>query len=103
MVRFSVYWESFSVVLHFFWVCFVFCGLLSYLSDATCIFLFQEIHDLFKDYEIKYCYVDRNKRTGKNLTSVCCMFQFCDEPSEEHHLTGMKSSTSLLLQSLIVP
>ncbi|NWW91344.1 RAVR2 protein, partial [Rhynochetos jubatus] len=23
-----------------------------------------EIHDLFKDYEIKYCYVDRNKRTA---------------------------------------
>uniref|UniRef100_U3J0D0 Ribonucleoprotein, PTB binding 2 n=1 Tax=Anas platyrhynchos platyrhynchos TaxID=8840 RepID=U3J0D0_ANAPP len=29
----------------------------------------QEIHDLFKDYEIKYCYVDRNKRTGKKLKS----------------------------------
>ncbi|XP_065529205.1 ribonucleoprotein PTB-binding 2 isoform X9 [Lathamus discolor] len=24
----------------------------------------QEIHDLFKAYEIKYCYVDRNKRTA---------------------------------------
>ncbi|XP_031973408.1 ribonucleoprotein PTB-binding 2 isoform X1 [Corvus moneduloides] len=24
----------------------------------------EEIHDLFKDYEIKYCYVDRNKRTA---------------------------------------
>ncbi|NXK31914.1 RAVR2 protein, partial [Piprites chloris] len=24
----------------------------------------QEIHDLFKNYEIKYCYVDRNKRTA---------------------------------------
>ncbi|NXK86940.1 RAVR2 protein, partial [Formicarius rufipectus] len=24
----------------------------------------QEIHDLFKDYEIKYCYVDKNKRTA---------------------------------------
>ncbi|NXN07384.1 RAVR2 protein, partial [Indicator maculatus] len=24
----------------------------------------QEIHDLFKEYEIKYCYVDRNKRTA---------------------------------------
>uniref|UniRef100_A0A8D0HGI5 Ribonucleoprotein PTB-binding 1 n=1 Tax=Sphenodon punctatus TaxID=8508 RepID=A0A8D0HGI5_SPHPU len=24
----------------------------------------QEIHDLFKDYELKYCYVDRNKRTA---------------------------------------
>ncbi|NXY88348.1 RAVR2 protein, partial [Alcedo cyanopectus] len=30
----------------------------------TCAFLFQEIHNLFKDYEIKYCYVDRNKRTA---------------------------------------
>nr|XP_009687525.1 PREDICTED: ribonucleoprotein PTB-binding 2 [Struthio camelus australis] len=26
--------------------------------------IFKEIHDLFKDYEIKYCYVDRNKRTA---------------------------------------
>ncbi|NXT01896.1 RAVR2 protein, partial [Jacana jacana] len=33
-----------------------------YLSAITCTF--QEIHDLFKDYEIKYCYVDRNKRTA---------------------------------------
>ncbi|XP_008164852.3 ribonucleoprotein PTB-binding 2 isoform X1 [Chrysemys picta bellii] len=24
----------------------------------------QEIHELFKDYELKYCYVDRNKRTA---------------------------------------
>uniref|UniRef100_A0A8C5PY71 Ribonucleoprotein PTB-binding 1 n=1 Tax=Leptobrachium leishanense TaxID=445787 RepID=A0A8C5PY71_9ANUR len=24
----------------------------------------QEIHDLLKDYEIKYCYVDKNKRTA---------------------------------------
>ncbi|NWV20541.1 RAVR2 protein, partial [Origma solitaria] len=30
----------------------------------TCTSLSQEIHDLFKDYEIKYCYVDRNKRTA---------------------------------------
>lgn len=27
--------------------------------------LFQEVHDLLQDYELKYCYVDRNKRTGK--------------------------------------
>lgn len=44
-------------------------GLVNYFSDVTCTFLFQEIHDLFKDYEIKYCYVDRNKRTGKKLKS----------------------------------
>ncbi|NXM00258.1 RAVR2 protein, partial [Tyrannus savana] len=36
----------------------------TYLPDVTCTFLLQEIHDLFKDYEIKYCYVDRNKRTA---------------------------------------
>ncbi|CAM4593905.1 ribonucleoprotein PTB-binding 2 isoform X1 [Lepidochelys kempii] len=24
----------------------------------------QEIHELFKDYELKYCYVDKNKRTA---------------------------------------
>ncbi|XP_039339440.1 ribonucleoprotein PTB-binding 2 isoform X5 [Mauremys reevesii] len=24
----------------------------------------QEIHELFKDYELKYCYVDRNRRTA---------------------------------------
>ncbi|NXA77774.1 RAVR2 protein, partial [Thryothorus ludovicianus] len=35
-----------------------------YLCDVTCTFPLQEIHDLFKDYEIKYCYVDRNKRTA---------------------------------------
>ncbi|NXG75898.1 RAVR2 protein, partial [Baryphthengus martii] len=40
-----------------------FFGLVNYLS-AVVLFLFQEIHDLFKDYEIKYCYVDRNKRTA---------------------------------------
>ncbi|NXY59010.1 RAVR2 protein, partial [Callaeas wilsoni] len=39
-------------------------GLVTYLWDVTCAFLLQEIHDLFKDYEIKYCYVDRNKRTA---------------------------------------
>lgn len=80
MVRFSVYWESFCRLcflvgffffkdefLHFF-------GLVNYLPYNTCTFLFQEIHDLFKDYEIKYCYVDRNKRTGKNFksSSIIC-------------------------------
>ncbi|XP_012577681.1 PREDICTED: ribonucleoprotein PTB-binding 2 isoform X2 [Condylura cristata] len=26
--------------------------------------LFQEVHDLLQDYELKYCYVDKNKRTA---------------------------------------
>lgn len=42
-------------------------GLGTYLCVVICTFPLQEIHDLFKDYEIKYCYVDRNKRTGENL------------------------------------
>ncbi|KAL2772449.1 ribonucleoprotein PTB-binding 2 isoform 2 [Daubentonia madagascariensis] len=29
-------------------------------QDSNC----QEVHDLLKDYELKYCYVDRNKRTA---------------------------------------
>ncbi|XP_060062335.1 ribonucleoprotein PTB-binding 2 isoform X2 [Erinaceus europaeus] len=28
--------------------------------DSSC----QEVHDLLQDYELKYCYVDRNKRTA---------------------------------------
>lgn len=54
-MKLNLYTDAFDVV--------------NYLADVTCAFLFQEIHDLFKDYEIKYCYVDRNKRTGKNLKS----------------------------------
>lgn len=29
-------------------------------QDSNC----QEVHDLLQDYELKYCYVDRNKRTA---------------------------------------
>uniref|UniRef100_A0A2K5R7J6 Ribonucleoprotein, PTB binding 2 n=1 Tax=Cebus imitator TaxID=2715852 RepID=A0A2K5R7J6_CEBIM len=29
-------------------------------QDSNC----QEVHDLLKDYDLKYCYVDRNKRTA---------------------------------------
>nr|XP_023405269.1 ribonucleoprotein PTB-binding 2 isoform X1 [Loxodonta africana] len=29
-------------------------------QDSNC----QEVHDLLRDYELKYCYVDRNKRTA---------------------------------------
>lgn len=59
-------------------------GLVPFLCDVTCTFPLQEIHDLFKDYEIKYCYVDRNKRTGENLKTsmyfssvrniMCCVW-----------------------------
>lgn len=41
------------------------------LCDVTCVSPLQEIHELFKDYEIKYCYVDRNKRTGESLEISC--------------------------------
>ncbi|XP_010714340.1 ribonucleoprotein PTB-binding 2 isoform X2 [Meleagris gallopavo] len=63
MVRFSVYWESFVLKAKLNSYTYAF-DLVNYLADVTCAFLFQEIHDLFKDYEIKYCYVDRNKRTA---------------------------------------
>lgn len=72
MVRFSVYWESFVLKAKLNSYTYAF-DLVNYLADVTCAFLFQEIHDLFKDYEIKYCYVDRNKRTGKNLKSSSIM------------------------------
>lgn len=36
------------------------CALIEFMFG-----LFQEVHDLLQDYELKYCYVDRNKRTGK--------------------------------------
>lgn len=59
-------------------------GLVPFLCDVTCTFPLQKIHDLFKDYEIKYCYVDRNKRTGENLKTsmyfssvrniMCCVW-----------------------------
>ncbi|NWZ33888.1 RAVR2 protein, partial [Brachypodius atriceps] len=55
----------------------------------------QEIHDLFKDYEIKYCYVDRNKRTafvtllnGEQAQSVIRKFH-------QHSLRGKEISVQL--------
>ncbi|XP_069851007.1 ribonucleoprotein PTB-binding 2-like [Dipodomys merriami] len=49
--------------------------------DSGC----QEVHDLLKDYELKYCYVDRNKRTafvtllnGEQAQNAIQMFhQYC--------------------------
>ncbi|NXM76275.1 RAVR2 protein, partial [Serilophus lunatus] len=55
----------------------------------------QEIHDLFKDYEIKYCYVDRNKRTafvtllnGEQAQSAIGKFH-------QHSLRGKEISVQL--------
>lgn len=35
------------------------------ITDFSWLCVFQEVHELFQDYELKYCYVDRNKRTGE--------------------------------------
>lgn len=50
------------------------------LTAFVCLFefmfcLFQEVHDLLQDYELKYCYVDRNKRTGK-ISILSTWFHF---------------------------
>uniref|UniRef100_A0A8C9MUK5 Ribonucleoprotein, PTB binding 2 n=1 Tax=Serinus canaria TaxID=9135 RepID=A0A8C9MUK5_SERCA len=70
-------------------------------SGSRCLFLpFSrkhpcEIHDLFKDYEIKYCYVDRNKRTafvtllnGEQAQSAIRRFH-------QHSLRGKEISVQL--------
>ncbi|NXP28656.1 RAVR2 protein, partial [Scytalopus superciliaris] len=69
--------------------------LVTYLSHVTCTFPLQEIHDLFKDYEIKYCYVDRNKRTafvtllnGEQAQSAIRRFH-------QHSLRGKEISVQL--------
>ena len=41
------------------------CALTAFVLIGFMFGLFQEVHDLLQDYELKYCYVDRNKRTGK--------------------------------------
>lgn len=35
------------------------------LTEFSWLCVFQEVHELLQDYELKYCYVDRNKRTGE--------------------------------------
>lgn len=47
------------------------------ITDFSRLCVFQEVHELFQDYELKYCYVDRNKRTGERAvpsTSSCFDF-----------------------------
>lgn len=34
------------------------------LTEFSWPCVFQEVHELLQDYELKYCYVDRNKRTA---------------------------------------
>ena len=36
------------------------------LTEFSWPCVFQEVHELLQDYELKYCYVDRNKRTGES-------------------------------------
>lgn len=36
------------------------------LTEFSWLCVFQEVHELLQDYELKYCYVDRNKRTGES-------------------------------------
>ncbi|XP_074858646.1 ribonucleoprotein PTB-binding 2 isoform X2 [Carettochelys insculpta] len=50
----------------------------------------QEIHELFKDYELKYCYVDRSKRTafvtlqnGEQAQDAIRMFHRCSFRGKE--------------------
>lgn len=47
------------------------------ITDVSWLCVFQEIHELFQDYELKYCYVDRNKRTGeRSVPSTQSCFDF---------------------------
>lgn len=57
----------------------------------------QEVHEILKDYELKYCFVDRNKGTGRTLTSWS--FQSNTDVLASSHTT----SASLWLQRLQYP
>lgn len=47
------------------------------ITDFSWLCVFQEVHELFQDYELKYCYVDRNKRTGeRSVPSTSSCFDF---------------------------
>ena len=37
------------------------------VSLPLSVFFSQEVHEFLKEYELKYCFVDRNKGTGKAL------------------------------------
>ncbi|NWI41871.1 RAVR2 protein, partial [Picathartes gymnocephalus] len=66
-----------------------------YLCDVTCTFPLQEIHDLFKDYEIKYCYVDRNKRTAFVTLLNGEQAQSAIRKFHQHSLRGKEISVQL--------
>ncbi|NXO90247.1 RAVR2 protein, partial [Certhia brachydactyla] len=66
-----------------------------YLCDPTCTFPLQEIHDLFKDYEIKYCYVDRNKRTAFVTLLNGEQAQSAIRKFHQHSLRGKEISVQL--------
>ncbi|XP_061859762.1 ribonucleoprotein PTB-binding 2 isoform X3 [Colius striatus] len=55
----------------------------------------QEIHDLFKDYEIKYCYVDRNKRTAFVTLLNGDQAQDAIQKFHQHPLRGKEISVQL--------
>ncbi|NWY76851.1 RAVR2 protein, partial [Erithacus rubecula] len=67
----------------------------AYLCDVTCTFPLQEIHDLFKDYEIKYCYVDRNKRTAFVTLLNGEQAQSAIRKFHQHSLRGKEISVQL--------
>ncbi|XP_033372142.1 ribonucleoprotein PTB-binding 2 [Parus major] len=56
---------------------------------------FNEIHDLFKDYEIKYCYVDRNKRTAFVTLLNGEQAQSAIRKFHQHSLRGKEISVQL--------
>ncbi|XP_063262974.1 ribonucleoprotein PTB-binding 2 isoform X2 [Prinia subflava] len=55
----------------------------------------QEIHELFKDYEIKYCYVDRNKRTAFVTLLNGEQAQSAIRKFHQHSLRGKEISVQL--------
>ncbi|XP_019344593.2 ribonucleoprotein PTB-binding 2 isoform X1 [Alligator mississippiensis] len=55
----------------------------------------QEIHDLFKDYEIKYCYVDKNKRTAFVTLLNGEQAQNAIQKFHQHCLRGKEISVQL--------
>ncbi|NXR21741.1 RAVR2 protein, partial [Cinclus mexicanus] len=67
----------------------------AYFCDVTCAFPLQEIHDLFKDYEIKYCYVDRNKRTAFVTLLNGEQAQSAIRKFHQHSLRGKEISVQL--------
>ncbi|NXW73710.1 RAVR2 protein, partial [Hirundo rustica] len=65
------------------------------LIYVMALFSSQEIHDLFKDYEIKYCYVDRNKRTAFVTLLNGEQAQSAIRKFHQHSLRGKEISVQL--------